>query len=343
MNFQTRMKHFFTIFSTGSRFTSNLILLDFNLKKFCKYPRLFKTLCYSKLFDFKIYFISSYNFACSWGYFNFETEASYLLAMNLIYAGYIWMKWSCAGELLELILHSKQDHYCPTAVLTAPFHSSAKDAALKRLLNGDEKLRPEWERKATPSRGALAKPWYWIGACAGDYSKECKCKRRDHLPLFDGAVKRHYVRARLFSSGLASVQYISRVVESRLFLESRLLAWKFNTREPTSSRGGFLHGGGFLLRETAPAPHFCMDLAPTECVWERRGGKEVVAGLTGVFRKWEIILAVCFCGGSGNCMHSASHSLALLSHSCFPRKNPSHAKADSNNWCVFVWLRVDGK
>lgn len=139
MNFQTRMKHFFTIFSTGSRFTSNLILLDFNLKKLCKYPRLFKTLCYSKLFDFKIYFISSYNFACSWGYFNFETEGSYLLAMNLIYAGYIWMKRSCAGELLELILHSKQDHYWPTAALTAPFHSSAKDAALKKTL--------EWRRK----------------------------------------------------------------------------------------------------------------------------------------------------------------------------------------------------
>lgn len=112
---------------------------------------------------------------------------------------------------------------------------------------------------------------------------------------------------------------------------------QYSWASTTSSRGGFLHGGGFLLRETAPAPHFCMDLAPTECVWERRGGKEVVAGLTGVFRKWEIILAVCFCGGSGNCMHSASHSLALLSHSCFPRKNPSHAKADSNNWCVFVW------
>jgi hypothetical protein len=44
-------------------------------------------------------------------------------------------------------------------------------------------------------------------------------------------------------------------------------------------------------------PHFCMDMKRWNvCVRERgrRGGKEVVAGLTGVFRKWEIILRVCF-------------------------------------------------
>lgn len=147
--------------------------------------------------------------------------------------------------------------------------------------------------------------------------------------------------------GLACAQFISRVVEYRVESHSREptvgMEIQYSWALKTSSRAFPPRQRLFIARNGKCHRTFAWTWSTGMCVCVRE--KKRKRGRCWIDR--------CFpqMGNHTRCLflwrewklHALWNSLA--SHSFaqfFPRKNPSHAKADSNNWCV--WLTVwDGK